>query len=80
MLLLKIVGALAALGLGIWLGMPGRYQPDMEEIERTLTEGTGRTRKVKRHFTPVAWIQRQISARGKPSSRRGFKLERPEDR
>lgn len=49
-----------------------------------MDEGGRRTRKVKRHFTPLAWIQRQVSARGgarrSPGRRRGFKLESPEDR
>ena len=81
MLTLKILGGIAALFLGIWLGLPGRYEQSQEEIERTMVLGTGRTRKVKRHFTPLAWFQRKISARGQgPSRRPGFKLESPDDR
>lgn len=82
MLFLKILGGVLALALGIWLGLPGRYQQRHEEIERTMELGIGRTRKVKRHFTPLAWIQRKISVsgRGRPQRRRGFSLERPEDR
>jgi hypothetical protein len=80
-LILKILVALAALAFGVWLGLPGRYEPDMEELERTMELGIGRTRKVKRRFTPVAWLQRKLSARGGGTSRRrGFNLERPEDR
>ena len=82
MLLLKILGAVAALGIGIWLGLPGRYEADPEELERTMTLGIGRTRRVRRHFTPLAWLQRQIRvARTRGSrTRRGFRLERPDDR
>ena len=81
MLTLKILGAVAALGIGLWLGMPGRYEQTPEEIEQTMALGTGRRRKVKRHFTPLAWISRQISVRREgPQRRRGFTLESPEDR
>lgn len=81
MLMVKILVALAALGLGIWLGLPGRYEQTVEEIERNMDEGRRHSRKVKRHFTPLAWIQRSLKARGERAApRRGFKLERPEDR
>jgi len=80
-LILKILGAVAALALGVWLGLPGRYQADLEEIERTMESGVGRTRKVKRRFTPLAWMQRRLSARsGGGHQRRGFNLESPDDR
>ena len=80
-LILKILGAVAAVAFGVWLGLPGRYQPDLEEIERSMESGTGRTRKVKRRFTPVAWVQRKLSARGgNARRRRGFNLESPDDR
>lgn len=81
MLLVKILGAVLAVALGVWLGLPGRYDPDMDELERNMLLGTGRTRKVKRHFTPLAWLQRKLSPRsGEAARRRRFKLERPEDR
>ena len=81
MLLLKILGAVAALGIGIWLGLPGRFEQTSEEIERTMVLGTGRRRKVKRHFTPLAWINRQVSARrGQPRRRSGFTVKSPDDR
>ncbi|MEQ9398623.1 MAG: hypothetical protein RJQ04_05595 [Longimicrobiales bacterium] len=81
MLALKILGALVALAVGIWLGLPGRYEQPMEDIERTMESGFGRTRKVKRHFTPMAWVQRKIGVNTSGvQRRRGFKVERPEDR
>ena len=80
MLWLKILGALLALALGIWLGMPGRYEQTTEEIERTMESGLGRTRKVKRHFTPFAWMQRKAPVRSRrPHARRGFQIEAPDD-
>ena len=39
-LTLKILGAIAALGLGIWLGLPGRYSQSVDEIEQTMVELT----------------------------------------
>lgn len=79
MLALKIIIALAAVGVGVWLGLPGRYDQSLDEIERNMIIG-GQTRKVKRHFTPLAWLQRQLSARGsRPQRRRGFSLEHPDE-
>ncbi|MGD8320145.1 MAG: hypothetical protein PVJ02_06815 [Gemmatimonadota bacterium] len=82
MLTIKILVALAALGLGIWLGLPGRYDQTLEDIEQNMERGARHHRKVKRHFTPLAWIQRQVSARSRRghTRRRGFHLESPEDR
>jgi len=81
MLTLKILGAVVALGVGIWLGLPGRFEQTPEEIERTMELGIGRRKKVKRHFTPLAWINRQVGVRrGQPKRRGGFTLESPEDR
>jgi len=80
-LVVKIVGALVAVGLGVYWGLPGRYEVDLDELERTMESGVGRTRKVKRHFTPMAWLNRQLSSRGEGHRRRrGFSVERPEDR
>ena len=38
---LKILGALLALGLGVWLGLPGRYSQPIEEIEEAMERGGG---------------------------------------
>ena len=80
MLALKILGAVLALAVGIWLGMPARYSQTTEDLERTMDSGLGRTRKVKRHFTPFAWMQRKAPVRSRrPKMRRSFHLESPED-
>jgi hypothetical protein len=80
MLTLKILGAIVALGIGIFLGLPGRFEQTPEEIERTMVLGTGRRKKVKRHFTPLAWMSRNLSARrDQPKRRGGFNLESPDD-
>ena len=82
-----VVTGVLGLGIGIWLGMPGRYTQTPDEIERIMESGSRRRRKAKRIFTPLAWMQRQISTSGpsadrrkKRGSRSGFKLESPEDR
>lgn len=81
MLALKIFGALAAVAVGVWLGLPGRYDQSLEDVERNMVLGTGKTRKVKRHFTPLAWLQRKLSPRGSSAPRRrGFQLEHPDER
>jgi hypothetical protein len=78
-LALKIILAVVAVALGVWLGLPGKYEKDPEELERSLEWGSGRTRHVKRVFTPLAWVQRKLSARGDRSRpRRAFHLESPE--
>lgn len=58
-LFLKILGALAALALGIYLGWGGPYRPDPELIERAL-DGHGQRRKVRRHFTPLGWLRGRL--------------------
>jgi len=83
------VGALltvAAIGLliGIWLGLPGRYEQTPEDIEKLMESGGGRRRsRPKREISPVAWLQRRLSS-GPPKQSgrkpRGFKLESPEER
>jgi len=80
-----IVSGVLALAFGIWLGLPGRYEQKPEDIERIMSAGGGRRKKVKRAFTPLAWLQRKVNVRSERSGRRsgqrrGFSLESPEDR
>ena len=80
---LKIVGAVLALIIGVWLGMPGRYEQTIDDIDEVMESGMGRRKKVQRRFTAVAWMQRQVSVRTRGSrgpQGRGFNLESPDDR
>ena len=80
-LVIKIVLALVALLAGVWMGLPGRYTQTPEDIDAIMESGGSRRRKVRRVFTPLAWMQRKASARtDRRPQRRGFSLESPEDR
>ena len=61
MLFLKILGGIAALVLGVYLGTAGRYESDPEELDRALGPG-GRSRKVKRSFTPLGWLRGRVES------------------
>lgn len=80
-LTIKIVLAVLALVAGIWMGLPGRYTQTADDIDEVMSRGGGRRKKVKRVFTPMAWVQRHASAKDSSArSRAGFKLESPDDR
>lgn len=82
MLFLKILCGLAALGIGIYLGMAGKYESDPEELDRALAPG-GRSRKVKRRFTLFGWLrvseERSSHRRRRRGSDRRFDLIPPAD-
>lgn len=79
-LALKIIIGLAALGLGIWLGLPGRYTQTPEDIEHEMKWHKAGTYRVKRVFTPLAWIQRKPQARGDHTRHRSsFRMESPDE-
>lgn len=83
MLFLKILGGLVALGIGLYLGMAGQYRADPSELDRALGAG-GRSRKVKRSFTPLGWLrqkeERPSHVRRRGGSGRHFSLVAPESR
>ena len=80
---LLVIGILG-LALGIFFGLPGRYQQTPEDIEKLMeTGGRSRKRRPKREISPLAWLQRQLSAKSHREHRgrgRGFKLESPDER
>ncbi len=85
LLLLKIIGGIIALALGLYLGLGGRYEPDFEEIEKSLGPG-GRPRKVKRHFTLFGWLRQsderpsRTRRRQRGASNRRFNLVLPDSK
>lgn len=77
MLLLKILGGIIALAVGVYLGLPGDFRQTPEEIESSLGERRA-SRKVKRVFTPLDWIrakERGSDRRRGQRTRQPFKLE-----
>ncbi len=82
-----VLTGLVGLGLGVWLGMPGRYTQSADDIEKIMDSGDARRRKARRVFTPLAWMQRRANPstpsrdrlRSRGSRRSGFQLESPDD-
>lgn len=68
-LFLKILGGLAALAIGLYWGLPGRTSQTPEDVEAALGPG-GRTKRVKRRFTPLGWL-RSVDERSSRQRRRG---------
>lgn len=83
-----ILTGVVGLAIGVWLGLPGRYSQTTDEIEEIMESGGRRRRRTKRVFTPLAWMQRQVSSRSPSADRmrarggrtRGFKLESPDQK
>ncbi len=85
MLFLKILGAVLALGVGLYLGGAGQYRADPDEIDKALL-GTGSSKKAKRHFTPLGWLRQtqerssRIRRRSRGASTRRFDLSLPDSK
>jgi hypothetical protein len=58
-LTLYIVTGVVALGLGIYLGLPGRYDQSLEEIDKRLDE-EGEHAKAERKNTVITILQRKV--------------------
>ena len=79
MLTLKILGGVAALLLGVWLGLPARYERKTdEELERLLDHGGGSRYKATRHFTPLDWFRTEERGSRKRQGRAAFRTSAPE--
>ena len=78
MLILKILGGVLALGIGIYMGRPGKFEQTPEQIEESL--GVRRaSRKAQRYFTPLDWLKakpRPSDTRRNQATRDPFKLDR----
>ena len=72
MLTLKIIGAVVALVLGLWLGLPGRYTQDQDDIERAMNQGGARRNTVKKRFTFINWYSNDRKGSDRRRVRRHF--------
>ena len=85
MLLLKILGAVLALAIGLYMGSAGKYRPDEEEIEKALGK-EGYSRRVKTHFTPLGWLRNtqerssRMRRRARGASSGMFNLSAPDSK
>ena len=73
---LIVLSFVAALGLGVWLGMPSRYEQPLDEIDRRLDE-EGQHQKVRRHRTVFTLLQKNMekgSHARRRSSRKPFRM------
>lgn len=84
---LAVTGVLG-LGIGIWLGMPGRYAQTQDEIDQRMALGGAARRPLKkRSVNPLAWMHRKANSRAASRDRRAgrntrskFSLEAPDDK
>lgn len=77
MLILKILGGIAALALGVWLGLPGRWEQSQRDIERAMDQGGAHRNKVRRHFTPLDWLRKEKKGSERRRTRRHFHTAAP---
>jgi hypothetical protein len=69
-LFLKILGGIAAVGLGVFLG-GSRYTQSQAEIEARM--GSGKPRKAKRHFMWLNFVKAKDRASVRRRNRQPFK-------
>jgi hypothetical protein len=74
-LLLQILVGIGAVALGVWLGLPGKYEQSEEDIEKAMERGGARRNQVKRVPTPLDWLRkdRRGSDRRIEAGRRRFR-------
>ena len=80
MMVLMVLGGVAALALGIWLGLPGRYDRSQEEVDRALEKGKSRRSWTKRHFTPLDLLRKEKRGSERRRVHRPFKTAAPKRR
>lgn len=76
MAVLIVLSLIAALGFGIWLGMPRRYDQPLEEIDERLGE-EGEHQRTTRHFTFLGLMQKKMekgSRSRRSQSRKPFRM------
>jgi hypothetical protein len=77
---LWILGGLAVVGFGVYLGMPGDSTAAEKEIQNAIQKGKGGRRKtVRRRFTPLDLVlkrKKQSEVRQRSRERQPFKMTR----
>lgn len=76
MTFLVVLSFAVALAVGIWLGLPRRYEQRLDEIDERLEAG-GKHQTVKRHRTVVTLLQTKLergSHRRRRRSGRPFRM------
>lgn len=79
-LFLKILIGLLAVGVGVFLGLPGRYEQTTDEIEKAMDRGGARRNQVKKVFTPLDWLRKERKGSDRRRQRRHFKTAAPKRR
>jgi hypothetical protein len=77
-ILLKILLGVAAVGLGFWLGLPGRYEQTPDEIEKALDRGGAKRNQVKKVFTPLDWMRKEQRGSERRRGRNHFRTAAPQ--
>ena len=78
MILLKILLGVAAVGLGFWLGLPGRYEQTPDEIETAMDRGGAKRNQVKKVFTPLDWMRKEQRGSERRRGRNHFRTAAPQ--
>jgi hypothetical protein len=78
MMWLAILGGVAAFLIGIWLGLPGRYDQTQSDIERAMEQGGAKRNRVRRVFTPIDWFRKDRKGSEKRRTRSPFRTAAPD--
>ena len=68
-----VLAVLVALGVGIWLGMPGKYDRNLDELDERLSESGKSRRKVKRHLIFIDMLRKSQRGSQRRRGRTPFK-------
>lgn len=76
-MLVKVVLGVLALALGIWLGLPGRYEQTHQELDEAMRRPGGRPNKARRHFMVLDWLRNERRGSERRRQRRHFRTAAP---
>lgn len=77
MIWLLVLALLVAVGVGVWLGLPGRYEQSLDEIDERLGETGMKHRTAKRRMTFINLMRKEErgSKRRRSPGRTPFKRD-----